>query len=159
MPISATVGYIDPQVLRPLKVVVKRQRLAGRYRPLERHLPFKFIKLPRPGPDFSPRGAQPLLRKPSDHRPGVAGAWGGVAWPGTGDFAVAFSSINRELYRGYYWWVYRRRTPGAQPGGGIIHDPVDLENHRHGGRPAAAGMSKTGHAFIRPGALEISALY
>ena len=77
--IGHLLSYIDLQVLRPLKVVVNAGNgCAGPVLDaLEQHLPFQVHQdLPRPGPDLSPRGAQPpAAGKPSDHHSGSAGQW------------------------------------------------------------------------------------
>ena len=85
--IAHLLSYIDPQVLRPLKVVVNAGNgCAGPVLDaLEPHLPFRFIKICHaPDPTFPHGVPNPLLpENRRDHGPGGAGPWGGGG-PGLG---------------------------------------------------------------------------
>ena len=150
-------SYIDPQVLRPLKVVVNAGNgCAGPVLDaLEPHLPFRFIKICHaPDPTFPHGVPNPLLpenrqitaQAVKDHEAAV-----GLAWDGDFDRCFFFDEQGTFI-EGYYLVGFIAAALLAhQPGAAIIHDPrltwntIDMVREA-GGRPV---MSKTGHAFIK----------
>lgn len=155
--IKHLLGYIEPQSLRPLKVVVNAGNgCAGPVVDLlEKLLPFEIIKICHQPDGSFPNGIpNPLL--PENRgltREAVLshGADLGVAWDGDFDRCFLFDE-HGEFVEGYYIVGLLAETFLARHSGAkIIHDPrltwntVDMVR-RAGG---AAVMSKTGHAFIK----------
>lgn len=155
--VAHLLSYVDPRVLKPLKVVVNAgngcagpvlDRLASR-------LPFQFIKLAHePDPSFPHGVPNPLLpenrtataQAVRDHEAAV-----GLAWDGDFDRCFFFDEEGTFI-EGYYLVGFLAETLlSRHPGGTIIHDPrltwntVEMVRDA-GGRPV---MSKTGHAFIK----------
>jgi phosphomannomutase len=160
-------SYIDPQVLKPLPVVVNAGNgCAGPVLDaLERHLPFRFIKIHHePDPAFPhgvpnpllPENRQATVQAVREHRATV-----GLAWDG--DFDRCFFFDEQGVFiEGYYLVGFIAQALLAQhPGAAIIHDPRLTWNtiemvQASGGRPV---MSKTGHAFIKERMRAENALY
>ena len=117
--ITHLLGYIDLQVLTPLKVVVNAGNgCAGPVLDaLEAHLPFRFVKIcHEPDPDLSPRGAQPSAAGKSPRsRPQAVrehGAAVGLAWDGDFDRCFFFDEQG-DFIEGYYLvGLYRPGAPG-----------------------------------------------
>ncbi|MDI3260923.1 MAG: phosphomannomutase, partial [Sinobacteraceae bacterium] len=150
-------GYLQPQTLRPLKIVVNAGNgCAGPViDALEAHLPFRFVKIHHEPNGGFPHGIpNPLLPENRavtaqaviEHRADL-----GVAWDG--DFDRCFLFDERGAFvEGYYIVglladAMLKRHPGAK----IIHDPRltwnTIETVRaRGGVPI---QCKTGHAFIK----------
>jgi phosphomannomutase/phosphomannomutase/phosphoglucomutase len=150
-------GYVDPDVLRPLKIVVNAgnggaglavDRLAA-------YLPFEFVRVHYEPDGTFPNGVpNPLLpenRSATSQAVIDTAADLGVAWDGDFDRCFLFDETGRFI-EGYYIVgllaeAFLSRNPGAR----IVHDPrltwntVDIVE-RLGGVPV---MSKTGHAFIK----------
>jgi phosphomannomutase len=165
--IAHLLSYIDPQVLRPLKVVVNAGNgCAGPVLDaLERHLPFKFIKICHaPDPTFPHGVPNPLLpenrqitaQAVKDHEAAV-----GLAWDGDFDRCFFFDEQGTFI-EGYYLVGFIAAALMAhQPGAAIIHDPrltwntIDMVREALG-RPV---MCKTGHAFIKARMRLENALY
>jgi phosphomannomutase/phosphomannomutase/phosphoglucomutase len=150
-------GYVDPDVLRPLKIVVNAgnggaglavDRLAA-------YLPFEFVRVHHEPDGTFPNGVpNPLLpenRSATSQAVIDTAADFGVAWDGDFDRCFLFDETGRFI-EGYYIVgllaeAFLSRNPGAR----IVHDPrltwntVDIVE-RLGGVPV---MSKTGHAFIK----------
>lgn len=155
--IAHLLTYIEKTNLRPLKIVVNSGNgCAGPVLDsLEKHLPFKFIKIHHTPDGTFPNGIpNPLL---PDGRQATAeavqknGADLGLAWDGDFDRCFLFDEQG-DFIEGYYIVgflaaAFLRRFPGAK----IIHDPrltwntIDLVKAA-GGKPI---LSKTGHAFIK----------
>ena len=160
-------GYIDPQILKPLKVVVNAGNgCAGPVLDaLEPHLPFRFIKICHaPDPTFPHGVPNPLLpenrritaQAVKDHEAAV-----GLAWDGDFDRCFFFDEQGTFI-EGYYLVGFIAQALLAHhPGAAIIHDPRLTWNtiemvQEAGGRPV---MSKTGHAFIKDRMRVENALY
>ena len=155
--IGHLLGYIDPQSLTPLKVVVNAGNgCAGPVLDaLEPHLPFRFIKIcHEPDPTFPHGVPNPLLpenrritaQAVKDHEAAV-----GLAWDGDFDRCFFFDEQGRFIEGYYLVGLIAQALLGDHPGAAIIHDPRLTWNTREmvaeaGGRPV---MSKTGHAFIK----------
>jgi len=165
--IAHLLSYIDPQVMKPLKVVVNPGNgCAGPVLDaLEPHLPFRFIKICHaPDPAFPHGVPNPLLPENRritaeavrEHKAAV-----GLAWDGDFDRCFFFDAQGAFI-EGYYLVGFIAAALLAhQPGAAIIHDPrltwntIDMVQEA-GGRPV---MSKTGHAFIKARMRLENALY
>jgi phosphomannomutase len=165
--IDHLLSYIDPQVLKPLPVVVNAGNgCAGPVLDaLERHLPFRFIKIHHePDPAFPHGVPNPLL---PENRQATAqavrdhGAAVGLAWDGDFDRCFFFDEQGAFI-EGYYLVGFIAQALLARhPGAAIIHDPRLTWNtiemvQASGGHPV---MSKTGHAFIKERMRAENALY
>ncbi|MFA5938562.1 MAG: phosphomannomutase [Sinimarinibacterium sp.] len=160
-------GYVDPQRLRPLKIVVNAGNgTAGLViDALAPHLPFEFVRIHHQPDATFPNGIpNPLL---PENRGATAEAVRahradfGVAWDGDFDRCFLFDE-NGSFIEGYYIVgllaeAMLKREPGAK----IIHDPrltwntIDLVEAAGG----VAIQSKTGHAFIKERMRAENALY
>ena len=160
-------GYIAPQKLKPLKVVVNAGNGgAGLIVDLlQPHLPFQFIKLNHEPDGTFPHGVpNPMLEENrAATRKAVldAGADVGLAWDGDYDRCFFFDEQGTFI-EGYYLVgllaeVFLRREAGAR----IVHDPrltwntIDVVT-RAGGVPV---LSKSGHAFIKQKMREVDGAY
>ena len=165
--ITHLLGYIDPQVLTPLKVVVNAGNgCAGPVLDaLEPHLPFRFIKIcHQPDPDFPHGVPNPLL--PENRRITAAAvqehkAAVGLAWDGDFDRCFFFDEQGSFIEGYYLVGLIAQALLAHHPGAAIIHDPRLTWNtiemvETAGGRPV---MSKTGHAFIKERMRAENALY
>ena len=165
--IAHLLSYIDPQVMKPLKVVVNAGNgCAGPVLDaLEPHLPFRFIKICHaPDPTFPHGVPNPLLpenRRITAQAVKDHGAAVGLAWDGDFDRCFFFDEQG-SFIEGYYLVGFIAAALLAhQPGAAIIHDPrltwntIDMVREA-GGRPV---MSKTGHAFIKERMRAENALY
>lgn len=155
-------SYIEPQRLRPLKLVVNAGNgtagpvldvLEARFRAL--NVPVEFIKVHHDPDGNFPNGIpNPLLperRAVTTVAVREMGADMGIAWDGDFDRCFLFDERG-EFIEGYYIVgllaeAYLRRYPGEK----IIHDPRLCWNTQavvaeHGGQ---AVQCKTGHAFIK----------
>ncbi|HAS52599.1 MAG TPA: phosphomannomutase [Gammaproteobacteria bacterium] len=160
-------GYIDPSVLKPLKIVVNAGNGgAGTIiDELEPGLPFHFIKIHHEPDGTFPHGIpNPLLPECRDATAQAVreqGADLGVAWDGDFDRCFFFDETGRFI-EGYYLVGLLAETLLAQhPGAKIIHDPRLTWNTIDQVR-AAGGVpvqSKTGHAFIKERMRQEDALY
>jgi len=165
--ISHLLSYIDPQVMKPLKVVVNAGNgCAGPVLDaLERHLPFRFIKICHaPDPTFPHGVPNPLLpenrritaQAVKDHEAAV-----GLAWDGDFDRCFFFDEQGTFIEGYYLVGFIAQALLAPHPGAAIIHDPrltwntIDMVQEA-GGRPV---MSKTGHAFIKERMRAENALY
>ncbi len=160
-------GYIDPEKLRPLKVVVNAGNgCAGPIVDLlAKHLPYNFIRINHE-PDASfPNGIpNPLLpgnRSATSDAVRKYGADLGIAWDGDFDRCFFFDSEG-EFIEGYYVvGLLATQLLAKHPGAKIIHDPRltwnTIEMVRDaGGTPIE---SKTGHAFIKERMRQEDAIY
>lgn len=149
--------YVDVQKLKPLKVVVNAGNggAGAIVDALERHLPFRFIKVNHQPDGTFPNGVpNPLL--PENRRATAEvvlreQADVGIAWDGDFDRCFFFDERG-EFLEGYYIvgflaTAFLKKNPGAK----IIHDPrltwntLDIVQDLAG----EAIQSKTGHAFIK----------
>jgi phosphomannomutase len=160
-------GYIEPQRLKPLKVVVNAGNGgAGLIVDLlAPHLPFQFIKLNHEPDGSFPHGVPNPMLEENRHatRKAVleAGADVGLAWDGDYDRCFFFDEEGTFI-EGYYLVgllaeVFLKREAGAR----IVHDPrltwntIDVVT-RAGGVPV---LSKSGHAFIKQKMREVDGAY
>jgi phosphomannomutase len=165
--INHLLGYIDPQVLTPLKVVVNAGNgCAGPVLDaLEPQLPFRLVKIcHEPDPDFPHGVPNPLLpenRRITAEAVRQHGAAVGLAWDGDFDRCFFFDAEGTFI-EGYYLVGFIAQALLAQhPGAAIIHDPRLTWNtiemvQEAGGRPV---LCKTGHAFIKARMRVENALY
>jgi phosphomannomutase len=155
--IEHLLGYVQPERLRPLKIVVNSGNgCAGPIVDLlEDRLPFRFVKLHHePDGTFSNGVPNPLL---PDRREETArlvreqGADMGIAWDGDFDRCF-FWDEQGNFIEGYYLvGLLAVELLQKEPGGTILHDPRLIWNTQElvraeGGVPV---MTKTGHAFIK----------
>ncbi|AHE96988.1 phosphohexomutase domain-containing protein [Thioalkalivibrio paradoxus] len=151
-------GYIDPALLRPLKIVADPgnggagpvvQRLAERLSPLE----FVLIHEIPDGnfPNGVPNPLLPERRAATAEAVRLHGADFGIAWDGDFDRCFLFDADGRFI-EGYYLVgllaeVMLKKYPGEK----ILHDPRLTWNtieqvQAAGGQPV---LTKTGHAFMK----------
>jgi len=150
-------GYVDPDALRPLRVVVNAGNGgAGRIVDLlEPHLPFEFVKLNHEPDGNFPNGVpNPLL---PDNRQATADAVirekadFGIAWDGDFDRCFLFDETGGFIEGYYIVGLLATRVLGRNPGAKIVHDPrltwntVEIVN-QFGGVPI---QCKSGHAFMK----------
>ncbi|MBD1389158.1 phosphomannomutase CpsG [Neiella sp. HB171785] len=170
--VNHLLGYIDPSLMKPLKLVVNAGNGAAGHVVdaleqafAELNIPVSLIKIHNEPDSTFPNGIpNPLL---PENRPATAnavkahGADMGIAWDGDFDRCFLFDE-NGEFIEGYYIVgllaeAFLQRQPGAK----IIHDPrltwntIDVVKHA-GGQPI---LSKTGHAFIKQIMREQDAVY
>jgi phosphomannomutase len=165
--IGHLLSYIDPGVLKPLKVVVNAGNgCAGPVLDaLEQHLPCHFIKIHHePDPTFPHGVPNPLL---PENRQATAqavrdhGAALGLAWDGDFDRCFFFDEQGTFIEGYYLVGLIAQALLVRQPGAAIIHDPRLTWNtiemvEEAGGRPV---LCKTGHAFIKERMRLENALY
>lgn len=150
-------SYIEPEAIRPLKVVVNAGNggAGGVIDLLEAHLPLEFIRNHHEPDGTFPNGIpNPLLpenRAATAEAVRLHGADFGVAWDGDFDRCFLFDARG-EFIEGYYIvGLLAAQLLQKQPGAKIIHDPrltwntIDMVLQA-GGIPIE---SKTGHAFIK----------
>jgi phosphomannomutase len=165
--IAHLLGYIDPQILSPLTVVVNAGNgCAGPVLDaLEPHLPFRFIKICHaPDPTFPHGVPNPLLpenRRLTAQAVRDHGADLGLAWDGDFDRCFFFDEQGTFIEAYYLVGFIAAALLAHHPGAAIIHDPRLTWNTiemvaEAGGRPV---MSKTGHAFIKARMRLENALY
>ncbi len=160
-------GYINPDVLQQLKIVVNAGNggagliIDG----LERHLPFQFIKIHHEPDGTFPHGIpNPLLPECRDataqavreHEADL-----GLAWDGDFDRCFFFDETGRFIEGYYLVGLLAETLLARQSGAKIIHDPRLTWNTIEQVR-AAGGVpvqSKTGHAFIKERMRQEDALY
>ena len=165
--ISHLVGYLDPDKLRPLKVVVNAGN--GGAGPivdrLEPHLPFEFIKIHHEPDGTFPNGVpNPMLeenRLATEEQIRQSGADLGIAWDGDFDRCFFFDENGRFIDGYYIVGLLAQAFLGRSPGAKIVHDPRLTWNSlelvaKHGG---TAVQSKSGHAFIKQTMRDEDAIY
>jgi len=150
-------GYVDPSILKPLKVVVNPGNgCAGPVMDLlEKELPFELVKVYwEPDGNFPNGIPNPLLpdnRSATADAVKAAGADLGVAWDGDFDRCFLFDERG-DFIEGYYVvGLLATQILEAAPGAKIIHDPRLTWNtvemvQEAGGVPV---QHKSGHAFIK----------
>jgi phosphomannomutase len=150
-------SYIDVERLRPLKVVVNAGN--GGAGPvvdlLERHLPFRFVKINHDPDGSFPAGVpNPMLpenRAVTAEAVVSEGADLGIAWDGDFDRCFFFDERGRFVEGYYLVGVLAERALKRHPGAPVVHDPRLIWNTEEivraaGGVPV---LSKSGHAFIK----------
>ncbi|MBI5633937.1 MAG: phosphomannomutase [Nitrospirae bacterium] len=155
--IDHLLGYADKSVFKPLRIVVNPGNgCAGPVIDLlEKHLPFKFIKIQHEPDGRFPNGIpNPLLpenRAVTAEAVTVHGADLGIAWDGDFDRCFFFDEKGRFIEGYYLVGLLAQTLLATHPGARIIHDPrltwntIDMVEEA-GGIPV---QSKTGHAFIK----------
>jgi phosphomannomutase len=150
-------SYVDVSKLKPLTLVVNAGNGAAGHviDALEKHLPFKFIKIYHEPDGTFPNGIpNPLLH---ENQPVTSkavlehGADMGIAWDGDFDRCFLFDELG-QFTEGYYIvGLLAESFLIKNPGSNIIHDPrltwntQDIVSKNNGN----AIQSKTGHAFIK----------
>ncbi len=155
--INHLLGYADKSIFTPLRIVVNPGNgCAGPVIDLlEKHLPFKFIKIQHEPDGKFPNGIpNPLLpgnRAATAEAVRAHGADLGIAWDGDFDRCFFFDEKG-EFIEGYYIvGLLAQALLAIHPGARIIHDPrltwntIDIVE-KAGGIPV---QSKTGHAFVK----------
>ncbi|PKL44454.1 MAG: phosphomannomutase [Candidatus Riflebacteria bacterium HGW-Riflebacteria-1] len=165
--IGHLVGYVDPAVLRPLKIVVNAGNgCAGPIIDrLSEHLPCQFIRVHHEPDGSFPNGIpNPLLpenRSATSDAVIKSQADFGIAWDGDFDRCFFFDEQGRFIEGYYIVGLLAESFLRRQPGSRIIHDPrltwntIDIVTGS-GGIPV---QSKTGHAFIKARMREEDAVY
>ena len=165
-------GYINPQNLTPLKLVVNSGNGAAGHVVDALELMFQRLNIPitlfkvhhEPNGNFPNGIPNPLLpecRNDTQRAVIKYGADMGIAWDGDFDRCFLFDETG-EFIEGYYIVgllaeAFLKKEPGAK----IIHDPrlkwntVDIVE-ANGGTPV---LCKTGHAFIKERMREEDAVY
>lgn len=160
-------SYIDVAQLKPLRLVVNAGNGAAGHviDAIEKHLPFKFIKINHEPDGTFPNGIpNPLLVENRESTTAAVVAHNadmGIAWDGDFDRCFLFDETG-AFTEGYYIVgllaeAFLLKNPGAK----IIHDPrltwntLDIAQ-KNGG---LAIQSKTGHAFIKERMREEDAVY
>jgi phosphomannomutase/phosphoglucomutase len=155
--IAHLLGYIDVDVLRPLKIVVNAGNggAGGVIDLLEPHLPFEFIRVNHEPDGSFPNGIpNPLLPENRDATAAAViehGADFGIAWDGDFDRCFLFDAQGQFIEGYYIVGLLAAQLLEKYPGAKIIHDPRLTWNTVDTVR-AAGGIpiqSKTGHAFIK----------
>jgi phosphomannomutase len=155
--IDHLLGYVKLDGLRPFKLVTNAGNGgAGLVIDLlEKHLPFKIVKVHHEPDGTFPNGIpNPLL---PENRQATAEvvcrekADVGIAWDGDFDRCFLFDE-NGEFIEGYYIvGLLARRVLDRSPGARIVHDPRltwnTIEIVREGG--GVPVQSKSGHAFMK----------
>ena len=155
--IEHLLSYIDPSVLKPLKIVSNPGNGgAGQViDALAPYLPFQFVRIQHEPDGRFPHGIpNPLL---PENRAATAqavrehGADFGIAWDGDFDRCFIFDAEGQFIEGYYLVGLLASALLPRQPGGKVIHDPRLLWNtvemvEQAGGVPI---VSKTGHAFIK----------
>jgi phosphomannomutase/phosphomannomutase/phosphoglucomutase len=150
-------GYVDRDVLKPLKVVVNAGNGgAGKIIDLlEPHLPFEFIKIHHEADGNFPNGIpNPLLPENRDTTKDAVLAHGadvGIAWDGDFDRCFLFDEKGSFIEGYYIVGLLAEQILRRQPGGKVVHDPRLTWNtiemvQEAGGVPV---QSKSGHAFVK----------
>ncbi len=160
-------GYVEPQELAPLKIVVNSgngcagaiiDRLAG-------HLPFQFVRLHHDPDGTFPHGVpNPLLpenREETARAVREHGADLGLAWDGDFDRCFFWDETGRFIEGYYIVGLLAREMLVKEPGAKILYDPrltwnTEEQVREAGGIPV---MTRTGHAFIKERMRSENALY
>jgi phosphomannomutase len=165
--VSHLLGYVNPKVLRKLKVVIDAGNGGAGLAvdKLAPHLPFEFIKV-RHEPDGKfPQGVpNPMLeenRGPTLEALRASGADLGIAWDGDYDRCFFYDSKGSFVEGYYIVGLLAESFLAKQPGARIVYDPRLTWNtidtvKRLGGVPV---MSKSGHAFIKQKMREVDGAY
>jgi phosphomannomutase len=159
--------YIDPDKLKPLKLVVNPGNgCAGiATDALETHLPFEYIKVHNEPDGTFPNGIpNPMLLENQDVTRNAVlehGADMGIAWDGDFDRCFLFDEKGTFIEGYYIVGLLAESLLAKNPGGKIIHDPRLTWNTLE--IVAASGgeaiQSKSGHSFIKEKMREVDAIY
>ncbi len=160
-------SYIDPKVLKPLKIVVNAGNGGAGLviDQLEPHLPFKFIKVHHEPDGTFPNGIpNPMLEENrastieaiKAHRADF-----GIAWDGDFDRCFLFDEHGGFIEGYYIVGLLASVLLRGEPGGKVVHDPRLTWNTMevvtaNGG---VAVLSKSGHAFIKQRMREVDGVY
>ena len=160
-------SYIDPKVLKPLKIVVNAGNGGAGLviDQLEPHLPFKFIKVHHAPDGTFPNGIpNPMLE---ENRASTIAAIKahhadfGIAWDGDFDRCFFFDEHGGFIEGYYIVGLLASVLLRGQPGGKVVHDPRltwnTLEVVTASG--GVAVLSKSGHAFIKQRMREVDGVY
>jgi phosphomannomutase len=165
--IEHLLGYINLEILRPLKIVVNAGN--GGAGPvvdlLEKKLPFSFIKIHHTPDGSFPNGVPNPLLQENRHNTAAAvieqNADLGIAWDGDFDRCFLFDEKGGFVEGYYIVGLLAQVLLAKNKGAKIIHDPrltwntIDLVAQA-GGIPI---MSRTGHAFIKERMRQEDAIY
>jgi phosphomannomutase len=165
--IKHLLSYVNLQKLKPLKIVVNAGNGGAGLviDQLERHLPFKFVKIHHlPDGEFPNGVPNPMLeenRKPTVEAIVKHGADFGIAWDGDFDRCFLFDEQGNFIEGYYIVGLLASILLRGQPGGKVVHDPRLTWNtieivESNGG---VAVLSKSGHAFIKQRMREVDAVY
>ena len=165
--IDHLLSYIDPDELKPMKVVVNAGNgcagpIVDR---LEPHLPLEFIKLQHQPDGHFPNGVpNPMIeanRRVTSEAVREHQADLGIAWDGDFDRCFFFDEQGRFVEGYYLVGLLAEAFLEKEPGSAIVHDPRLTWNTLD--VVAAAGgkavQSKSGHAFIKDVMREVDAAY
>lgn len=159
--------YIDPSVLRPLKIVVNAGNGgAGAVVDLiESYLPFEFVRVNHEPDGSFPNGIpNPLLpenRAATAEAVRAHGADFGLAWDGDFDRCFFFDAEGRFIEGYYIVGLLAAQILQGHAGEKVIHDPrltwntVDMVRSASG----IPVVCKTGHAFIKERMRAENAIY
>jgi phosphomannomutase len=159
--------YVDISALKPLKIVANTGNGAAGpiINELEKHLPFKFIKVfNEPDGNFPNGVPNPILEENREATAKVireTKADIGIAWDGDFDRCFMFDEKG-EFIEGYYMVGFLAKAFLSKlPGSKIIYDPRLTWNtielvEADGGTPV---MCKSGHAFIKERMRKEGAVY
>ncbi|HEX5421841.1 MAG TPA: phosphomannomutase [Gammaproteobacteria bacterium] len=165
--IEHLLGYVEPDRLKPLKIVVNAGN--GGAGPildlLEPRLPFELVKLHHEPDGSFPNGVpNPMIernRKVTSALVRETGADLGLAWDGDFDRCFFFDEDGRFIEGYYIVGLLAQSFLEKFPGETIVHDPrltwntLDVVS-RAGGK---AVQSKSGHAFIKQTMRDVDAIY
>jgi phosphomannomutase len=160
-------SYIDPKVLKPLKIVVNAGNGGAGLviDQLEPHLPFKFIKVHHEPDGTFPNGIpNPMLEENrastieaiKSHKADF-----GIAWDGDFDRCFLFDEHGGFIEGYYIVGLLASVLLRGEQGGRVVHDPRLTWNTievvtASGGVPV---LSKSGHAFIKQRMREVDGVY
>lgn len=159
--------YVDPSVLKPLKVVVNPGNggAGAVVDALQAHLPMEFVKVHFEADGNFPNGIpNPLLperRQATIDAVQAHKADLGIAWDGDFDRCFFFDEKGTFIEGYYVVGLLAEAFLAKNPGARIVHDPrltwntIDIVKAQ-GGEPIE---SKTGHAFIKEKMREVDAVY
>jgi phosphomannomutase len=166
------VSYLDPEGLRPLKIVVNAGNgvagptfdvIAERLEALG--VPFQFVRMHHEPSARFPNGIpNPLLpeNQPVTARAVVeAGADMGVAWDGDFDRCFFFDEKGGFIDGEYVVGLLAKAFLAKEPGARIVHEPRVMWNTvdvvtQGGGEPV---VCRTGHAHLKAKMREVDAVY
>lgn len=165
--VTHLLSYVDPEAIRPFKVVVNPGNggAGAVVDALESHLAVNFVKM-----HFAPDGnfpngiPNPLLvenQGSTSEMVKQAGADLGIAWDGDFDRCFFFDENGRFIEGYYVVGLLAEAFLDKHPGANVVHDPrltwntVDIVEASGG----HAIQSKTGHAFIKERMRKEDAIY
>ncbi len=165
--VAHLLSYIDPNKLKPLKIVVNAGNggaglVIDR---LEPKLPFSFVKVNHEPDGHFPNGIpNPMLeenRAPTIEAIRRHGADVGIAWDGDFDRCFFFDEQGGFVEGYYIVGLLASVLLRGSPGGRVVHDPRltwnTIEMVAAGG--GVSVLSKSGHAFIKERMREVDGIY